>query len=96
MLLRSLGYLCAFGAAAAFIYHFRAILRQRVLLLATLVTILVYAGNVIPSNMNLYSHDVLGNLPEKYAGVENMLRFGFKVVAGALLGVDRGEDLTAS
>lgn len=85
-LLRWLGYLCAAGAAAAFIYHFRAILRQRVLLLATLVAILVYAGNVIPSNMNLYSAEALGDLPENFAGPQNMLRFGFKVIAGAFLG----------
>lgn len=84
--LRFLGYLCAFGAAAAFIYHFRSILQQRVLLLATAVTILVYAGNVIPSNMNLYSAEALGSLPENFAGPQNMLRFGFKVVAGTVLG----------
>ncbi|MEK6259783.1 MAG: hypothetical protein AABP62_14285 [Planctomycetota bacterium] len=84
--LRAAGGLCAVGAALAFIYHFRTILQQRVLLLATLVTILVYAGNVIPSNMNLYSSEALGDLPEKYAGVQNMLRFSFKVVAGAVLG----------
>lgn len=80
------GYVCAIGAALAFVYHFRTILQQRVLLLATLVTILVYAGNVIPSNMNLYSTEALGDIPEKYAGVQNMLRFSFKVVTGATLG----------
>jgi MFS family permease len=85
-LLRSLSTLCAVGSALAFIYHFRTILQQRILLYATLVTILVYAGNVIPSNMNLYSSDALGDLPEKYAGVQNMLRFSFKVVAGTVLG----------
>lgn len=85
-LLRGIGYLCAIVAALAFIYHFRSILQQRVLLLATLVTILVYAGNVIPSNMNLYSAEALGDLPENFAGPQNMLRFGFKVVAGSLLG----------
>ncbi len=84
--LRAIGILCAAGSALAFIYHFRTILRQRVLLIATLVTILVYAGNVIPSNMNLYSLEALGNLPSKSAGVDNMLRFSFKVVAGAVLG----------
>lgn len=84
--LRYAGYLCAAGSAAAFIYHFREIFLQRVLLLATLVTILVYAGNVIPSNMNLYSMEALGDLPEKYAGVQNMLRFSFKVCAGIALG----------
>lgn len=84
--MQGLGTMCAVGTTACFVFHFRSILQQRLLLLATLVTILVYAGNVIPSNMNLYSEQVLGNLPEKYAGVQNMLRFGFKVVAGSLLG----------
>ena len=84
--LRALGTLSAIGSAVAFIYHFRSVLEERILLSATLVTILVYAGNVIPSNMNLYSLEALGDLPEKYAGVQNMLRFSFKVVAGAVLG----------
>lgn len=84
--MQTLGSLCAVAALVCFVSHFRSILRQRVLLLATIVTILVYAGNVIPSNMNLYSEQVLGNIPEKYAGVQNMLRFGFKVVAGTVLG----------
>lgn len=80
------GYAAGATAAAALVYHFRSILRQRTLLLATLVTILVYAGNMIPSNMNLFSAEVLGDSPEKYAGLQNTLRFGFKVVAGFALG----------
>lgn len=84
--LRVLGYLAALGATAGFVYHFRTILQQPVLLVATLVTILVYTANMIPSNMNLYSAEVLGDLPEKYAGQQNMLRFGFKVAAGLFLG----------
>lgn len=80
------GYGCAVLAAAAFIYHFRSIFQQRVLLIASIVTVLIYAGNVIPSNMNLYSTEAIGDLPENYAGKQNMLRFGFKVVAGFLLG----------
>jgi hypothetical protein len=83
---RYVGYAAGMGAAAALVYHFRAVLTQRVLLWATLVTVLVYAGNVIPSNMNLYSAVALGDIPEKYAGVQNTLRFSFKVVAGAALG----------
>ena len=51
-----------------------------------MVTILVYMGNMIPSNMNLYSPEVLGDSPERYAGTQNALRFSFKVVAGFLLG----------
>ena len=84
--LRGLGYLAAAGATAGFVYHFRAILQQPVLLVATLVTILVYTANMIPSNMNLYSSEALGDLPEKFAGQQNMLRFGFKVAAGLFLG----------
>lgn len=85
-LLAGVGYVAGCGAALSLIYHFRTILQQRILLIATLVTVLVYAGNVIPSNMNLYAKELLGDLPEKSAGVQNMLRFSFKVVTGALLG----------
>src|SRR5205823_3692451 len=56
---RYLGYAAGIGATVAFVWHFRSILSQRVLLLATVVTILVYAGNMIPSNMNLYSSEAL-------------------------------------
>ena len=69
-----------------FLHHFRPILTQRVLLLATVVTVLVYSGNTIPSNMNLFTSEVLGAEPAQYAGMQNALRFGFKVVAGAVLG----------
>lgn len=81
-----IGY--GFGAMStvALIHHFRPILSQRVLLLATLVTVLVYCGNTIPSNMNLYTQEALGELPKLQAGMQNTLRFGFKVVAGFVLG----------
>lgn len=84
--LRFGGLTAAMLAAAGLVYHFRELLGQHILLLATLVTILVYTGNVIPANMNLYSAEALGQSPEAYAGVQNTLRFGFKVVAGLLLG----------
>jgi len=79
-------YALAALSAAAFVYHFRPILTQRVLLVATVVTVLVYSGNTIPSNMNLFTSEVLGDEPAKYAGMQNALRFGFKVIAGAVLG----------
>lgn len=84
--LRYCGVMAAVISAASFVYHFRELLSQRILLTATIVTVLIYSGNVIPSNMNLYSHNVLGNRPEDWAGIENVLRFSFKVVAGLLLG----------
>lgn len=85
-LLRWAGYASGVLATAAFVYHFRSILNQRVLLLATLVTLLVYCGNMIPPNMNLYSAEALGDTPAKYAGIQNTLRFGFKMVAGIFYG----------
>lgn len=81
-----LGHVLLAVGGALFVHHFRDILSQRVLLLATVVTVLLYSGNTIPSNMNLYTSEVLGELPEKFAGYQNTLRFSFKVVAGFLLG----------
>ncbi len=83
---RLAGYLAAALAAISVTYYFRSLLRQRTLLLATIVTILVYAVNGSPSNMNLYSHAALGDSPEQYAGIQNMLRFGCKAIAGGFLG----------
>lgn len=80
------GYICLGIAGLLFVHHFRDILSERQLLLATIVTVLLYSGNTIASNMNLYTAEALGELPEKYAGYQNTLRFGFKVVAGFLLG----------
>lgn len=61
-------------------------LNDRVLLTAAAVTILVYTGNTIASNLNLYTSEVLEARPEQYAGLQNALRFGFKTAAGVLLG----------
>jgi len=61
-------------------------LNDRVLLTAAAVTILVYTGNTIASNLNLYTSSVLDAKPEQYAGLQNALRFGFKTGAGVLLG----------
>ena len=84
--MRFAGWASAATAAVAIVFHFRGILSQRVLLLSTIATVLVYAGNMIPSNMNLFSAEALGDAPEKYAGMQNLLRFGCKVIAGAALG----------
>ncbi|ODT98036.1 MAG: hypothetical protein ABS79_06540 [Planctomycetes bacterium SCN 63-9] len=64
----------------------RDFLTDRVLLTATIVTVLVYTGNTIASNMNLYTQIALGQSPQDYAGFQNALRFSFKVVAGIFLG----------
>jgi MFS family permease len=80
------GYSLAALAAVALTRHFLPILRQRVLLVATAVTILVYAGNTIPSNMNLYTESAIGEKSIDVPGKQNALRFGFKVLAGTALG----------
>lgn len=84
--LLAVGYVSLVISTVALSYHFREILSQRILLIATLVTLLVYCGNMIPPNMNLYSTEALGDAPAKYAGVQNTLRFGFKMVAGIFYG----------
>jgi hypothetical protein len=97
VILQWVGYACGIIATVAFTYHFRSILKQRVLFLATVFTLLVYCGNMIPPNMNLYSEQVLRALPEnadipadelpaKYGGYQNTLRFGFKMFAGMFYG----------
>jgi MFS family permease len=100
--LRWAGYASLIVSVAALSYHFREILKQRTLLLATAVTLLVYCGNMIPPNMNLYSTEALRDrldadaaveqaspqtgLPAKYAGTQNLYRFSFKMLAGIFLG----------
>lgn len=61
-------------------------LRNPVLRMATIVTILLYAGNTIVSNMNLYSEQVFGDAPMLHAGYQNATRFFFKMIAGLALG----------
>lgn len=48
--------------------------------------LLTYAGTMIMNNMSLYARETLGEAPEKYAGVQLALRFGFKCVMGFGLG----------
>jgi MFS family permease len=57
-----------------------------VLARATAVTILLYVGNTITANMNLYTEYVLSENPESYVGYQNALRFFCKGIAGLSLG----------
>ncbi len=61
-------------------------LRDRVLLVATVVTILLYTGNTIVSNLNLYTRVLFDEPPMHWAGNQNAMRFAFKMTAGLLLG----------
>ncbi|MDA0833640.1 MAG: hypothetical protein O2955_19590 [Planctomycetota bacterium] len=73
-------------AALFVLYDYRDILSQRIFLLATIVIVLLYAGNTIASNMNLYTGLVLGEEPEKFSGIQNTYRFSFKMIAGFFYG----------
>lgn len=48
--------------------------------------LLTYGGTMIMTNMSLYAREVLGEAPEKYAGIQLALRFGFKCLMGIGLG----------
>lgn len=61
-------------------------LRNPILRTATIVTILLYAGNSIVSNMGLYSREIYGDSPALHSGEQSEMRFAFKVLAGLALG----------
>ena len=82
----SLSVLFMLVATLLYAWHFRDLLSVRLLRMVTIMTFVFYIGNVIPSNMNLYSKEVLGVDPQEYAGYQNLMRFSFKAVAGLFLG----------
>ncbi|MFL2869914.1 MAG: hypothetical protein ACJZ8O_04120 [Pirellulaceae bacterium] len=73
-------------AVLLFAYHFRDLLSVRLIRIVAIATMFFYVTNVIPTNMNLYSRDVLGVDPTEYAGYQNLMRFSFKALAGLALG----------
>ena len=61
--------------------------KNRLLLLAAIAFLLVTVGSsMILPNVALYTKEVLGEEPQAYAGYQFALQFGFKTVAGLLLG----------
>lgn len=61
-------------------------LRTPLLARATIVTILLYIGNTIAANMNLYTEMVLSGDAQSYVNYQYAIRFGAKGLAGILLG----------
>jgi MFS family permease len=61
-------------------------LQHPVLARATLVTVLLYAGNTIVANMNLYTKAVLPGDAQTFVNYQYAIRFGCKGVVGLLLG----------
>ncbi len=65
----------------------RQFVTSRPIALAAVGYLLVYSGgNAIFDNVSLHAKDVLGDASPDTVGLQNFLRFGFKAVAGVLLG----------
>src|SRR5262249_2834534 len=58
----------------------------RLILFATIGYILVYSGNLVMTNVSLFTKEAIGRPAEEYAGLQLALRFGFKIIAGFFLG----------
>lgn len=59
---------------------------NRLIQLAAIAYILIYAAEQIAPNMNSYIKNLFHKEPEEFAGLNNAMRFGFKIVAGFVLG----------
>ncbi len=57
-----------------------------IMVTATAYLLTYIGGNMILPNLSLYIRDVTGELPETYSGLQMVLRFSFKIVAGFALG----------
>ena len=65
----------------------RQFVTSRPVALGAVAYLLVYSGgNAIFDNVSLHAKDVLGEASPDTVGLQNFLRFGFKAVAGGLLG----------
>lgn len=64
----------------------RTFVRDPLIMTAAVGFLATYAGTMIMNNLSLYARDALGTAPEKYAGLQLALRFGFKCLMGGALG----------
>ena len=70
----------------AVIGGFKSFLSHRVLLIASIAYLLVYFGNMVQTNMTLFTQEAVGKMPEDLVGYQLTLRFSFKIFCGFLLG----------
>ncbi len=76
-----------FSLADEIIGSVRIFAASRPLLLGAIAYLLVYSGgNAIFDNVSMHAKEVLGEDKGGTMGVQNLLRFGFKAIAGAWLG----------
>jgi MFS family permease len=65
---------------------FKGMITNRTLLIACIAYLLVYCGNMVQNNMNIFTRISVGRAPEDLVGYQLALRFSFKMLAGFLLG----------
>jgi len=70
----------------AIVQGFKAFLGNRVLLIASVAYLLVYCGNMVQTNMSLFTQEAVGRMSEDLVGYQLTLRFSFKILGGFLLG----------
>jgi hypothetical protein len=72
--------------STAIVGGLKAFLRSRVLLIASIAYLLMYCGNLVQTNMSLFTHEAVGRMSEDLVGYQLTLRFSFKILAGFFLG----------
>lgn len=65
---------------------FRALFGYPILLIASIAYLLMYAGNLVQTNMSIFTNEAVGQMAENLAGYQLSLRFSFKILAGFFLG----------
>jgi predicted MFS family arabinose efflux permease len=81
------GEVVAPSRVAEILRGMRQFVTSRPVALGAVAYFLVYSGgNAIFDNVSLHAKEVLGSTSPDTVGLQNFLRFGFKAVAGALLG----------
>lgn len=59
---------------------------EPLILITAIGFLLTYAGTLIMNNLSLFARETIGESPERYAGLQLALRFGFKCLSGFALG----------
>jgi len=72
--------------STAIVGGLRSFLRSRILLIASIAYLLMYCGNMVQTNMSLFTHEAVGRMSEDLVGYQLTLRFSFKILAGFFLG----------
>ena len=65
---------------------FISFIKNRILIIACIAYLLVYCGNMVQNNMNIFTFESVARPPQELVGYQLALRFLFKILAGFFLG----------